>query len=59
MGTFYTALELGIATGAIGAGLLLAATSYTTLFLVSAGVALTASGLALVALGRAASSRDG
>jgi MFS family permease len=59
MGTFYTALELGIATGAIGAGFLVAQTGYTTLFLVSAGVALAASGLALGAIGRAAAPRIG
>jgi predicted MFS family arabinose efflux permease len=47
MGTFYTALELGIATGAIGAGFLVARAGYPTLFLASAGVALAASGLAL------------
>jgi predicted MFS family arabinose efflux permease len=59
MGTFYTALELGIATGAIGAGFLVAGTGYTTLFLVSAGVSLAASGLALGASGGPASPRDG
>jgi predicted MFS family arabinose efflux permease len=59
MGTFYTALELGIATGAIGAGFLVAQTSYTTLFLVSAGVALAATGLAVGAIGRAAALRNG
>lgn len=48
MGTFYTALELGIATGAIGAGWVLGLTSYRTLFLASAGVAATACLLALV-----------
>jgi MFS family permease len=52
MGTFYTALELGIATGAIGAGFLLARTGYTTLFFASSGVALAASGLALGRIGR-------
>jgi MFS family permease len=59
MGTFYTALELGIATGAIGAGFLVARTSYATLFLVSAGVALAASGLALGALARQTTLRNG
>jgi predicted MFS family arabinose efflux permease len=52
MGTFYTALELGIAAGAIGAGLVLARTDYTALFVVSAAVALAASGLALARVGR-------
>ncbi len=46
MGTFYTALELGIATGAIGAGWVLARTGYEAVFLVGAGVALAASVLA-------------
>jgi predicted MFS family arabinose efflux permease len=59
MGTFYTALELGIATGAIGAGFLVAQVGYTALFLASAGVALTASGLAVGAIGRAAARRRG
>jgi predicted MFS family arabinose efflux permease len=59
MGTFYTALELGIAIGAIGAGFLVAETSYPTLFLVSAGVALAASGLSLGALRRRAAARGG
>lgn len=47
MGTFYTALELGIATGAIGAGWVLARTGYEAIFLLGAGVALGASVLAL------------
>jgi MFS family permease len=59
MGTFYTALELGIATGAIGAGFLVAQAGYPTLFLVSAGIALTASGLAVVAMGRPRARRAG
>lgn len=57
MGTFYTALELGIATGAIGAGFLVAQAGYTTLFLTTAGVALAASGLALGALACGAAAR--
>jgi MFS family permease len=52
MGTFYTALELGIAIGAIGAGFLVARTGYTALFLVSGVLALAASGLALGRIGR-------
>jgi predicted MFS family arabinose efflux permease len=47
MGTFYTALELGIATGAIGAGWVLAHTGYEAVFLMSAGIALAATVLAL------------
>jgi MFS family permease len=47
MGTFYTALELGIATGAIGAGWVLARTGYEAVFLLGAGVALLAGALAL------------
>jgi len=52
MGTFYTALELGIAAGAIGAGWVVSVTSYPTLFLASAGVAGAASGLALARTAR-------
>jgi predicted MFS family arabinose efflux permease len=59
MGTFYTALELGIATGAIGAGFLVAQAGYPTLFLVSAGIALAASGLAVGALKRTGAHRSG
>jgi MFS family permease len=47
MGTFYTALELGIATGAIGAGPLVARVGYRGLFLTGAVAGLVASGLAL------------
>jgi MFS family permease len=38
MGTFYTAWELGIASGAAGAGWLLNITDFATLFLVGAAV---------------------
>jgi MFS family permease len=57
MGTFYTALELGIAAGAIGAGWVLGVTSYSALFLVSAGVAGAASALALARTARLRSLR--
>lgn len=40
MGTFYTALELGIGTGAIGFGLILSATGFPTVFAVAGGLAL-------------------
>jgi MFS family permease len=59
MGTFYTALELGIATGAIGAGFLVAQAGYTALFLASAGIALAASGLAVSAIARPDTARAG
>ena len=55
MGTFYTALELGIATGAIGAigaGSVLARTGYEAVFLLGAGIALAASVLALARVAR-------
>jgi len=52
MGTFYTALELGIATGAIGAGWVLARTGYQAVFLLGAGIALAASVLALTKVAR-------
>jgi predicted MFS family arabinose efflux permease len=48
MGTLYTALELGIAAGAIGAGWVVARASYEAMFLLGAAVALVATGLALV-----------
>jgi MFS family permease len=48
MGTFYTALELGIAMGAIGGGALLSWTGYGGMFLL--GAALTAAGGAFAAL---------
>jgi MFS family permease len=48
MGTFYTALELGIAIGAIGAGPLVAGIGYARLFLAGAGLGLAASGLAVM-----------
>jgi predicted MFS family arabinose efflux permease len=52
MGTFYTALELGIATGAIGAGWLLARTGYEAVFLAAAGLALAAGTLAAARIRR-------
>jgi len=39
MGTFYTALELGIAAGAIGFGVVLSGTSFALMFLLAAAVA--------------------
>ena len=47
MGTFYTALELGIAIGAMTAGLAVARAGFTTTFLVAAGIALVAAILAV------------
>lgn len=54
MGTFYTALELGIAIGAITAGLAVSRAGFTATFLIAAGIALTA---ALGAISGAAPSR--
>ncbi|MFQ5830196.1 MAG: MFS transporter [Candidatus Methylomirabilia bacterium] len=47
MGTFYTAWELGIGTGAIGFGFLLSASSFPAMFAVAAGVALLGSAAAV------------
>lgn len=47
MGTFYTALELGIAAGQIGAGFLVGPMGYRGVFLASAAVAALGGGLAL------------
>ena len=49
MGTFYTAWELGIASGAAGAGWLLNVTDFATLFLVGAAVPLGGAFVALKA----------
>jgi len=49
MGTFYTAWELGIASGAAGAGWLLNVTEFSTLFLVGATIPLGGVFLALKA----------
>jgi MFS family permease len=57
MGTFYTALELGIATGAIGAGWVLARAGYAAVFLAGAGIALTGSVLSLARVARPPRSR--
>ena len=46
MGTFYAAFELGIASGAVGFGAVLAWTSYPFMFLAAASVSLLASALA-------------
>ncbi len=50
MGTFFTALELGIGTGAIGFGLVLGATDFPTMFGVAGGVALLGGAAALARL---------
>lgn len=60
MGTFYTAWELGIASGAAGAGWLLNVTDFATLFLFGAGIPIGGAFLALKArpsLGRRSCSR--
>jgi MFS family permease len=49
MGTFYTAWELGIASGAAGAGWLLNITDFATLFLVGAAIPIGGACLALKA----------
>lgn len=49
MGTFYTAWELGIASGAAGAGWLLNVTDFATLFLVGAAIPVGGACLALKA----------
>ena len=48
MGTFYTALELGIGTGAIGFGLVLSATGFPTTFGMAGGLALLGGVTALI-----------
>jgi predicted MFS family arabinose efflux permease len=47
MGTFYTAWELGIASGAAGAGWLLSVTDFAALFLVGAAIPIAGACLAL------------
>jgi predicted MFS family arabinose efflux permease len=47
MGTFYSALEIGIAMGAISSGLAVARWGVTTTFLATAGVALAGALLAM------------
>jgi predicted MFS family arabinose efflux permease len=47
MGTFYTAWELGIASGAAGAGWLLNVTGFDMLFLVGSAIPIAGAGLAL------------
>jgi len=49
MGTFYTAWELGIASGAAGAGWLLNVTDFSTLFLIGAAMPIGGACLALQA----------
>ena len=53
MGTYYTALELGIAAGAIGFGMVLARSSYPAMFAAAAALALLGGALALTRLRRA------
>jgi len=48
MGTFYTAWELGIGTGAIGSGLVLSATGFPAMFGIAGGLALLGGAAALV-----------
>jgi MFS family permease len=52
MGTFYTALELGIVIGAMTAGLAVARAGFTVTFLVAAGIALVAAILAATRVAR-------
>ena len=52
MGTYYTALELGIASGAIGFGMVLARSSFPVMFLAAAALALMGAALALARLKR-------
>jgi len=47
MGTFYSALEIGIAIGAMSSGLAVARWGFTGTFLATAGVAIAGAGLAL------------
>ena len=56
MGPLYTALELGIAVGSIGAGWVVAWSGYRAVFLLGAGSAAAA---ALLALARVALDRRG
>jgi MFS family permease len=52
MGTYYTALELGIAAGAIGFGMVLSRSSFPIMFLAAGALALTGAALALARLKR-------
>jgi MFS family permease len=54
MGTYYTALELGIAAGAMGSGMILPYTGFRLLFLLVAALPLTGATLALARLHRGA-----
>jgi predicted MFS family arabinose efflux permease len=47
LGTFFAAFELGIATGAIGFGAVLARSSFPVMFLTAAAVAVTGAALAV------------
>jgi len=49
VGTFYTALELGIAIGAITAGITVSGVGFRTTFVTAAGVVLAAAGVAATA----------
>jgi MFS family permease len=52
MGTYYTALELGIASGAIGFGMVLSRSSFPLMFVAAAALALTGAALAVSRLKR-------
>lgn len=49
MGTYYTTLELGIAAGAMSAGVLIGAAGFTVTFVIAALVAAAGAGIALAA----------
>jgi MFS family permease len=52
MGTYYTTLELGIAAGAIGFGMVLSRSSFPVMFLGAGALALTGAALALARIKR-------
>ncbi len=52
MGTYYTALELGIASGAIGFGMVLARSSFPVMFIAAGALTLAGAALALARLKR-------
>jgi len=52
MGTYYTSLELGIAAGAIGFGMVLSRSSFPVMFLGAGALALTGAALALARVKR-------
>jgi len=52
MGTYYTALELGIASGAIGFGMVLARSSFPMMFTAAGVLTLAGAALALARLKR-------